>query len=214
LLPVVAFIFAAGVDYIILYRKELIAVLILFGIMVSYNYIDIWRGLSFGATHLQKARAFIEKTIPEFTNICITSNNFMPQLNMTKESYYHLIKTAPLGNVQRRRGIYSDMEKDKDYDNIFKELRMESLAKKPQYNLIRWDKDIKTIEEANSFLRQNNIRYILSRGAYGIAGKRLEETGVAFLVKEFKPDNERVYKAVVGGGVDLYLYEVNKERMF
>jgi len=102
---------------------------------------------------------------------------------------------------------YKDMDKEESYDNIFKELRIQSLTKEPQYNIIMWDNNIKTEEEAVAFLKKNNVKYIISKDAITIANRRLEDTKVASLEKEFEPVNKRIYRAVYAD-VSLFLYKV------
>jgi hypothetical protein len=206
LLPIVALIFSAGIDFIIRYKKKLMAILaIFFGILI-YNYFDIWKGLSIGKTYIQEARSFIESTIPEFTTICIASNHYLPQLNMTRESYSRLMETAPLPrgtHIQAYKLSYKPMDNEDNYDASFRELRIESLTKKPQYDIIRWNNEIKTENDASAFIKDNNIKYLVSAGACLIGNKKIEDTKVAFLLKEFEPKNKRVFE-----GPPVFLYKV------
>lgn len=203
LFPFVALIFGGGVGAIIK-NKRYLWVLIMFFLTVTFNYYIFWRDLSQRPTHLQKARLFIEENMPEFTNICIGTNNNLPQLNMTRQSYKHLIQTAPTRVIEGHERNYRKMDDDSKYDSIFKELRIQSLAKKPQYNLIRWPSDIKDEARARDFFKKNNIEYILSSGKFSFGGKDVEEMLIASLVKNFEPNNVRVYEEA-----GLYLYKVN-----
>lgn len=208
LIPIAVLIFSAGVDFITTYKRKLTVILILFAGILIYNYFDIWQGLSLEQTHLQRARAFIEKTIPEFTTICITSNNYLPQLSMTRECYFYLIKTAPTGweNIKGHELTYKNMDREDNFD-AFRELRIESLTKSPQYNLIRWDKAVKTSEAAPQFLKTNNIKYIISNGP---GSKELEYKGIVTLIQKFEPRNKRIYMDPCGdANMALYLYKVN-----
>lgn len=205
LLPIALLIFSTGINFIITQRKEFRSVLIIFGLILSYNYFDIWQGLSFGPTYLQKARYFIEQTIPEFTTICLTSKSHLPQLNMTEESYHRLIDTAPaMRDISGHELHYKEMDNREDYDRIYSKLRIESLAKKPQYNLLRWDSSINTEEDATNFLKKYKVKYILSTDLPMISNKRLVDAGIVSLVTEFRPRNKRIY-----GNLRLYLYKVN-----
>lgn len=208
LFPVTVLLFSAGIDFIIA-NKRRIPIMIIFLLVSFYNYVDIWRGMTVTQTHLQKARSFIETHIPERTVICITSNNYLPQLNMTEESYYYLMNTvsAPK-NIKGYELSYKDMDDEKIYDTVLRKLRMQSLTKRPCYNFIRWDDNIKTEIEAVDFLRKNKVAYIISKDACAIGDKRLEDTKVASLIREFKPYNKRIYKAVYAD-VSLFLYKVN-----
>lgn len=209
LIPMVVLMLGSGIDFIINRSRKLIFILIMFILILAYNYFDIWKGLSFGLTYIQKARAFIERTVPEFTTICIASNNYIPQLNMTRESYDRLIKTAPVGkNIKGHELLYRNIDSESSYDSAFKELRIKSLMKKPQYNLIRWDDNIKTEEEVVSFLKKNSIQYILSNNVLTINNRKLDDTRAAFLIREFKPGNQRIYRAVFGD-TSLFIYKVN-----
>lgn len=201
LLPIVALIFASGVDFIIMQKKRLMPVFLIFILILFYNYVDIWHGLSVGPTSVQKARAYIEKEVPEFTKICVTSNQHMPQLNMTKESYFHLIETAPIiENIKGHEINYIKLDSDAK-SSSFREIRLESLTQKPQYNLIRWNKGIKTEKEAINFLRENKIAYVASFGPFLINKKKLESIKNISLVKIFKSNNRRI-------SADTYLYRV------
>lgn len=206
LLPIAALIFSAGIDFIIRHKKKLVAILaIFFGILI-YNYFDIWKGLSIGKTYTQEARSFIESAIPEFTTICIASNHYLPQLNMTRESYYRLMKTAPSPrgtDSQAYNLSYKPMDNEDNYDASFRELRIESLTKKPQYNIIRWDNGIKTEKDALIFIKENNIKYVVSAGACLISNKKIDDTKIAFLFKEFEPKNKRVFE-----GPPVFLYKI------
>ena len=164
---------------------------------------------SLSQTHIQKARAFIEESVPEFSTICLASNNYIPQLNMTRKSYYHLISTGPVvENIAGHELTYKNMENEKGYDSAFQELRIDSLMRRPQYNLVRWDKNIKTENDAMDFLKENNIRYIISNCPLSIDNKRLEDTKIASLVKVFEPRNKRIYKLVYND-VSVFIYKVN-----
>lgn len=205
LLPVAALLFGAGIDFIVNYGKKFMAILIIFAVVLVYNYFDFWIGLSIPKTYLQEARAYIEKNIPEFTTICITSNNKLPQLNMTEASYHHLIKTAPvIDAIAGHKLSYQKLDDEASYDSIFKKLRIESLTHKPQYNLIRWDKNIKTEKEARVFLKNNNIEYILGIIMPVVNNKKLTETEIALPIRIFKPNNKRIY-----GDINLYLCKVS-----
>ena len=209
ILPVLALIFSAGIDFIIMRGRKFIIVLIAFFAILSFNYCNIWQGLSTGPTYLQKARAFIETTIPEFTTICITSNNCLPQLNMTRKTYDYLIETAPsIGKTEGHELTYKDMDSEGRYSAVFRELRIESLKNDPQYNLVRWDNGIETEEDAKSFLYKNNAKYIISNSALKIQNKSLEDIKVVSLVKIFRPRNKKVYK-ILYGDPSLFLYKVN-----
>lgn len=208
LLAIAALIFSAGIDFIIRHNKKLSVILaIFFGILI-YNYFDIWKGLSIGKTYTQEARSFIESSIPEFTTICIASNHYLPQLNMTKESYYRLMETAPSPrgtDIQSYKLSYKPMDNEDSYDTSFRELRIESLTKNPQYNIIRWDNGIKTENDALIFIKENNIQYLVSAGACLIGNKKIEDTKAAFLLKEFEPENKRVFE-----GPPVFLYKVTQ----
>jgi hypothetical protein len=206
LLPMAMLVFSTGINYIITQRRRLVPVLIIFAGILLYNYFDIWQALSLGKTHIQEARAYIEKNIPDLTTICITSRNYIPQLNMTRESYYRLSEVLPEDKKAQRPEL--DIDTRVNYDNSFKEFRIESLAGKPQYNIIEWDEGIKTKLDALNFLKKDNVSYIISRSALTINGKKIEDTKIASLVKKFEPRSRRIYKAVYGD-VDLFLYKVN-----
>ena len=205
LFPVAALVFAAGVDFIVSHKKKMMAILVIFAGISAYNYFDIWKALSFGKTYIQEARAFIEKNIPEFTTICIIPTNFLPQLNMTRESYYHLMKAIPseAANIKSDQITfdYRQMEDENNYDNSFREFRIQSLMKKPQYNIIKWDGNIKTRNAAEIFIRKNNIKYIITGGSCTVD---LEDEKIATLLKEFKPKNNRVFE-----GHPVFLYKVD-----
>jgi len=204
LLPIIALIFSSGVDFVITLHKKLILILAIFGLILFYNYCDIWWGLSARKTYIQKARAFIEKTIPEFTTICVTSRSRIPQLNMTRESYSRFIKSPFVRqNIKGHEICYKKMDDEEKYDGVFKELRIASLAKRPQYNLIEWSKGIKTEEEAVKFLNDNNIKYIISIEPCMINNKKIENTEIASLVAMFEPKNKRVW-----GWTEPYLFKV------
>jgi len=206
LLPIAVLIFSAGVNYVLKYKKRFISILIIFFIILFFNYLDILIGLSLKPTYLQEARAFIEKNIPEFTNICIASNSHLPQLNMTRESYNHLIETAPrIKDIRGRELAYKEMDNNEKYESIFRELRIQSLLKKPQYNLIRWDGNIKSEQEAGAFFKKNNIRYAISNGAWMVNNKNLTDLKTVSLMKEFRPKNIKVYQG------RLYLYKIELE---
>ncbi|MBU1147620.1 MAG: hypothetical protein KKD11_04640, partial [Candidatus Omnitrophica bacterium] len=205
LIPIAALLFGSGVDFIFKCRKKLMPVLIVFFPLLTYNYLDIWHGMSFGPTHIQKARAFIEENIPEFTTICIISDNYIPQLNMTREAYDYLIRSAVQWDSVL---MYKDMDGEKNYDSVFRKMRAESLMKRPQYNFVRWDNSVDTEEKAAEFLKKNSVKYIISKDSIIIGGKTLESTKIALFIKEFRPRNKRIYKAVFAD-VSLFLYEVN-----
>jgi len=209
LIPIAALVFSAGVNFIIMQRRKLLPVLISFAVVVSYNYFDIWKGLSLGQTHIQKARAFIEKSVPEFSVICLASNNYIPQLNMTRKSYYHLISTGPVvENIAGHELTYKNIENEKSYDSASKELRIESLIKSPQYNLVRWDKNIKTENDAMDFFKENDIKYVIANCPLSIENKRLEDTKTVSLLKVFEPRNKRIYKLVYND-VSVFIYKLN-----
>jgi len=206
LLPLAMLIFSGGINFIVTYRRKLMPFLIIFGMVLFYNYLDIWRGLSVHQTYIQEARAFIEETIPEFTTICITSVGKLPQLNMTEESYHRLIKTAPIWNIKGHELTYKDMDKQ-DYDSVFKKMWVQSLMKKPQYNLLRWNSNIKTEKEALAFFKRNNVKYIMGTAIPMVDNKRLVDTEMVSLLREFKPKNRKVY-----GDFRLYLSKTNLSR--
>jgi len=205
LLPIVALFFSSGVNFIISNKRKFIAVLILFVLIAFYNYLDIWQGVSSRPTYLQKARYFIEKSVPEFTTICITSDSLLPQLNMTRASYGHLLNTAQeLQDIPGHNVHYKEMDSEKNYDSIFRELRVESMTKSPQYNLLRWDRNIKTKKDAMNFMIRNNVKYIIgSNAAWLDTNKELIDTRIISLVNEFRPDNKRVY-----GNEFLYIFKI------
>ena len=58
------------------------------------------------------------------------------------------------------------------------------------------------------FIKENNIDYIVSGSTLIIDGKKIEDTRMVSLVREFKPQNKRIYRAVFSD-VSLYLYKVN-----
>jgi len=205
LLPIVALFFGAGIDFIKNHKKYIL-VGVLFLLVLPYNYYKIWLGMTVAKTYLQKARSFIEENIPEQTVLCITTNNYIPQLNMTEKAYYYLMDTAPaFKNIEGHELFYKDMDDKSRYEGDFRKLRLQSLMKKPQYNFIRWDMSIETEADAIDFLKKNNIGYILSDGSWKIGNKRLEDTGIASLAKEFKPYGHRAYSWTES----LFLYKVN-----
>ncbi|MFA4991734.1 MAG: glycosyltransferase family 39 protein [Candidatus Omnitrophota bacterium] len=211
IMPIAILTLSAGIDLMLNSYRKALAALAVFFVIIAYNYFDIWQGMAFGQTHIQKARSFIEKTVSELSVICIASNNYLPQLSMTRESYDHLVATAPpAGNIEGHELAYRGLDKESDYDGAFKGLRIEGLAKKPRYNLVRWDGGIITKEQAAGFLRGVKAEYVVSSTALILEGKRLEDTGIASLIKEFRPRNPRIYKAVFSG-VDLgvFIYKVN-----
>lgn len=204
-LPMVALFFASGINFIISDNRKFIPVLILFGSVAFYNYLDIWEGVSSRPTYLQKARYFIEKSVPEFTTICITSDNLLPQLSMTRASYEHLLSTAQATQDVPGRNIrYKEMDNEKNYDSIFRELRIQSMTKKPQYNLLRWDRDIKTKKDALNFMIKNNVKYIIGSNTSWLGNnKELIDARVISLIREFRPSNKRVYEDVA-----FYIYKI------
>jgi len=206
LIAMAALIFASGVDFLLNKRRQFVLILIMFFVISFFNYYVHLRDLSARPTYLQEARAFIEKNISEFSNICIASDNNLPQLNMTRASYNHLIQTFP-GVVSKDKDIdisFRPMDSDENYDSIFRELRIQSLMKKPQYNLIRWDKKISSEEEAVLFLRKHNIKYIMANGEVSVGSKKLKDLKIVTLVREYSPNNTRVYE-----DNNFYLYKVN-----
>ncbi|UCB56951.1 MAG: glycosyltransferase family 39 protein [Candidatus Omnitrophota bacterium] len=203
LLPIAALVFSAGVDFTLRFKRRLLPISIMFFAILFLNHYWVLRDLTARPDYLQKARAFIEKNIPEFTNICIVSNRNLPQLNMTRESYNHLIQAGAHENH------YKEMDNDENYDSIFRELRIQSLTKKPQYNLIKWDKKIKDEKDLVDFLKKNNIKYVISGGVSMINGKRLEDTKSAFLMRTFESPNGKKYNR---GGV--YLYKIHEKKLF
>lgn len=204
-LPLAILIFSAGVNFIISQRKRLIFILALFSLMQIYNYFAVWHGFSFGQTYVQEARAFIEKNIPEYAKICLIHNAHFPQLNMTKESYYHLINTAPDADFKGQKIIYEKVGGDIDSNDVIKDIRIESLMQKPQYNIVRWDSNIiKTTEDATKFLKKNKIEYVVASLIFKIGDERLGDIKGLSLVKEFRPKNMLVY-----GNDCLYLYRVD-----
>lgn len=208
LLPVAALFFSSGVNLIFKYSKNLMPVMIIFYGLLGYNYIDIWQGLSFGPTHIQKARAFIEKNIPEFTTICITVDNYIPQLNMTRGSYNYLIKTAiQWDNIPGHELNYRTMDSEENYGSVYRELRINSLMKKPQYNIVRWDNSIDSETKAKEFIAKNNIKYIITRDSQVIPNGKVDYKGIVSLIKEFDPENKRIYREVFTD-VRLFLYKV------
>jgi hypothetical protein len=204
LLPIAALIFSSGVDFMLRFGKRAISILIVFFMVLSFNYFVQLRDLSARPTYLQEARAFIEKSIPGYSNICIASDNNLPQLNMTRASYGHLIETDPGRNLGKDAGIsYKPMDSDEYYTGIYRELRIQSLMKKPQYNLIRWDKLIKNEEEAAKFFHKQKIEYVICNGPVRVGGKELKDTDIVSLIREFKPNNTRVYE-----DNNFYIYKV------
>lgn len=203
LLPIGILIFSSGINFIVNHKKKFMSILIIFGFFLSYNYFDIWHGLSMGKTYLQEAREFIEKNAPEFTNICITSTEKIPQLNVTKESYYRLLETESPLVIKGHELSYKGLDKEKTYFSIFRKLKAESLAKSPQYNLIRWDENIKTEQEAIAFFKKNNIKYVVGNKIPVVDNSRLSDTGLVLLEKDFSPKNKRVF-----GDVILYIFKV------
>jgi hypothetical protein len=205
LLPIAALIFGAGIDFI-KSRKRYILIAVVFLSVSFYNYCDIWLGMTVSQTYLQKARLFIEENISEKTVLCITTNHNLPQLNMTEEAYYYLMDTSPLRkNIEGHELSYKDMDDEKRYSADFKKLRVQSLTKNPQYNFIRWDIGMETEADVADFLKKNNVGYILSDGPWRIGNKRLEDTKIASLAKEFKPYSHRIHAWTEG----LFLYKVN-----
>jgi hypothetical protein len=204
-MPLVALVFSAGVNFILEHKKKFIPVLFIFFCILAYNFLDIWYGLSFRPTYIQEVRKFIEKTTPEFTNICIASDSFMPQLNMTRQTYLYLINTAPKAAYLLDCKIkYINMDDESRYNSVYRELRIESMTQRPQYNLIRWDTNLNTQDAAVKFLVKNKIKYIVSYGQFTINKQNAEKIEGIELVKEFKPKNRRVY-----GNNSLYLYRAN-----
>jgi hypothetical protein len=207
LLPVAALIFASGIHFITVQNKRLIGILVACLLVLAYNYFDIWRGISFGPTSVQKARAYIEKNIPEFTRICITSNQHMPQLNMTKESYEHLIQTAPIiEKIEGHEINYKKLSDDSKYGTA-KDIRIESLMQRPRYNLVRWDKNIKTEEDAVNFFKREKIEYIVSFGPFKINGKNLKDIKDISVVEIFRTINARI-------STDVYLYRMKQDNLY
>jgi len=205
--PLFALFFSAGADFLIKKNKKLFyGIIAIFIGILSYNYFEISYNLSYRPTYMQKARAYIENTIPEFTNICVFSNSYIPQLNMTEKSYLHLIETAPgVKMVEGHELNYKEMDDKSKYEDYMIRLRVESLTKKPQYNLIRWDSSIKTEAEALKFLNKRDIKYIISSDPVIINNKRIEFTNIASLVKSFEPIDTRVYAPKT-----VYIYSVNE----
>jgi hypothetical protein len=204
LLPIAALLYASGVDFIINKKGRLSPILILFAAVSIYNYLDIWQGISQRPTSLQKARYFIEENIPEFTTIAITTRSYLPQLSMTRSSYWHLLDTAPTTEqVAGHELDYKPMDDNARYHGMLREMRIASMTKSPQYNLLRWDKDINTEKEALQFLRKNKVKYIIGVDISLIGNKKLSDTKMLALVKQFKADNKRVYETP-----DLYIFKV------
>ena len=205
--PLFALFFSAGADFLIKKNRKLFyGIIAIFIGILSYNYFEISHNLSYRPTYIQKARAYIENTVPEFTNICVFSNSYIPQLNMTEKSYHHLIETAPkVKAVEGHELNYIEMDDRDKYDDYVTMLRIESLAKKPQYNLIRWDSGIETEAEAVKFLNKLNIKYVISSDPAIINNKKIELTNIASLVKKFEPIDIRVYAPKT-----VYIYRVNE----
>ena len=127
---------------------------------------------------------------------------------MTRESYYHLIKSGPtVKDIKGYELSYKEMDSETDYDNIFRELRIESLMKKPQYNIVRWNNNIRTERDAMHFLKKNNIKYLISRKPFKIGDEKIEDTKIASLIKVFRPRNKRIYQ-IEYTDTNLFLYKV------
>ncbi len=207
LLPIILLIFAVGVDFILGFKKRLMPILVMFFLIITFKHFNILAAYSLVPTYTQEARAFIEQNIPDLTNICIASDNYLPQLNLTRKSYYHLIRTPSrkFKNDKLHPLNYKKMDYEVDNEDILRELRIESLTKKPQYNLIRWDINIRSEEEAIKFFKKNKIEYLITSNPRMIGKRKIEDTDLVYLVKTFKPNIKIIYP-----DVDLNLYKINK----
>lgn len=205
LLGAAVIFFASGVEFILSKHTRLKILVVIFFVLIGYNYFDIWREFSSGPTQAQEARRYIESNIPALSAICIVPNQHLPQLNMTRESYWRLIQTAPVLETRGGQPINYVIIEDKHmYNDKIQEIWIESLTQYPQYDLYRWDRNIESMEQAEAFFKKNNIKYVLALTPVILGNRSLEESGGLSLLKAFKAKKARVYNAV-----SLLLYRVN-----
>lgn len=212
LAPLAVLVFASGVDFVT-QRRRLPVLLAVFLPLTAYSYFDVVRGLSVRPTHIQKARAFIEQSIPEFANICVMFPGYLPQLNMTRQSYFHFLNTIPpIRQIPGHELVYEPMENPEDYDPVLREIRVESMTKRPQYNLVRLDNNVATFQDLKSFLKKNNIEYILTTSEITAEDKEIGNCKVLTLVNRFAPANKRIYK-IEHIDLSVFLYRVNRGKL-
>lgn len=210
-MPMAALFFAAGIDFVVMNKKKFALVFAAFAMVLLYNYFEFWNAYSLRPTYMQQGRAFIEKNIPEFTVICLVSRSRIPQLSMTKESYYRLIDNPPtMDAIKGHELTYVEMDSRKKYEDIYKNLKVESMAKTPQYNLFLWDRKIMSKDKAVEFFKNNGIQYAISDQPWIIGSEKIEDTKIASLIKVFKPENRRAWAGTEPYPFDLYIYKINR----
>ena len=205
LAPLALLTISFGFAYILERKKTLIYLAIPFFIILVLNYYDLLIGLSLRPTHLQKARAYIERNIPEYSVICLANDSNIPQLSITKESYERLMQTIPVKKSGNFDLSYKELNGAfEETRNKFKELRIESMTKKPQYSLLRLPSSINDLNAFYDFLRKNKISYIISCGKFNFEQMHNASRDLIILEKKFVPVNKRVYEE---DGV--FIYRVN-----